>query len=446
MSAPRLRMLDWNLLDEAGRRAALARPLQSRSQDLREGVAGILAAVYERGDQALREFSARFDGCSLEKFEIDEGEFAAAEAVLAPALKQAIREAAARIELFHRACMAPPVAVETASGVRVERIVRAVARVGLYVPAGSAPLPSTALMLCIPARLAGCREIVLCSPPRADGTCDPAVLYAARSSGVTRVLKLGGAQAIAAMAFGTESVPRCDKLFGPGNAWVTEAKLQVSCDPEGAAIDLPAGPSEVLVIADAWAEPAFVAADLLSQAEHGADSQALLLSDSRGMIESVEREVQHQCEALPRAALARQALAASRAILVESLAQAVEVGNRYAPEHLILHVAQPRACLERIENAGSIFLGAWTPESLGDYCSGSNHVLPTCGWARSCSGVSVASFQKQITVQECTVDGLRAIGPCAATLAAAEGLDAHRRAVMLRLAALEESQRIAEPA
>src|SRR5579883_549044 len=368
MSAPRLRMLDWNLLDEAGRRAALARPLQSRSQDLREGVAGILAAVYERGDQALREFSARFDGCSLEKFEIDEGEFAAAEAVLAPALKQAIREAAARIELFHRACMAPPVAVETASGVRVERIVRAVARVGLYVPAGSAPLPSTALMLCIPARLAGCREIVLCSPPRADGTCDPAVLYAARSSGVTRVLKLGGAQAIAAMAFGTQSVPKCDKLFGPGNAWVTEAKLQVAGDPDGAAIDLPAGPSEVLVIADDAADPVFVAADLLSQAEHGPDSQVLLVSDSDALLDAVARGADRRCDGLPRAAIARQALAQSRLVGVRSLDQAIEVSNRYAPEHLILHLRVPRMVLGRIESAGSVFLGKWTPESLGDYC------------------------------------------------------------------------------
>jgi histidinol dehydrogenase len=254
---------------------------------------------------------------------------------------------------------------------------------------------------------------------------------------VRRVFKLGGAQAVSAMAYGTESVPKCDKLFGPGNAWVTEAKLQVSTDPAGAAIDMPAGPSEVLVIADADANPVFVAADLLSQAEHGADSQVILLSPSVELLDRVAAEVERQCADLPRSAIASQALAHSRLIAVESLAQAVATSNRYAPEHLILHVVNPRELLDGIESAGSIFLGEWTPESVGDYCSGSNHVLPTYGYARSYSGVSVASFQKQISVQEVTADGLRNIGPCTATLAAAEQLEAHRRAVTLRLAALE---------
>jgi len=289
----------------------------------------------------------------------------------------------------------------------------------------------------VPARIAGCAEVVLCSPARADGCCDEAVLYAARITGVHRVFKLGGAQAIAAMAYGTESVPKCDKLFGPGNAWVTEAKLQVSSDPDGAAIDMPAGPSEVLVIADEQANPAFVAADLLSQAEHGPDSQVILLSPSASLLDAVEAEVASQCAALPRAQIAEQALSQSRLIAVSSLAQAMAVSNRYAPEHLILQVEAPRALLDQVESAGSVFLGAWTPESVGDYCSGSNHVLPTYGYARSYSGVSVASFQKQITVQELSADGLRAIGPCTATLAAAEQLEAHRRAVTLRLAALE---------
>jgi histidinol dehydrogenase len=241
------------------------------------------------------------------------------------------------------------------------------------------------------------------------------------------------------MAYGTDSVPKCDKLFGPGNSWVTEAKLQVSADPEGAAIDMPAGPSEVLVIADANANPAFVAADLLSQAEHGPDSQVILLSPSSSMLDAVEAEVNAQCAALPRAGIAEQALSQSRLIAVSSLAQAVDVSNRYAPEHLILQVDEPRALLDAIQSAGSVFLGAWTPESVGDYCSGSNHVLPTYGYARSYSGVSVASFQKQITVQELSPEGLRAIGPCTATLAAAEQLEAHRRAVTLRLAALEDA-------
>jgi histidinol dehydrogenase len=373
----------------------------------------------------------------LSSLEVDPAEIIAAEAVLAPDLKAAIREAAARIELYHRATALQPMAVDTAPGVRVERMLRPINRVGLYVPAGSAPLPSTALMLGVPAGIAGCREVVLCSPARADGRCDAAVLYAARITGVHRIFKLGGAQAIAAMAYGTPSVPKCDKLFGPGNAWVTEAKLQVSATPGGAAIDMPAGPSEVLVIADAQANPEFVAADLLSQAEHGPDSQVILLSPSADLLDKVATAVKRQCAELPRIDIANQALAQSRLIQVDSLAQAVQVSNCYAPEHLILQVAAPRALLADIDSAGSIFLGEWTPESVGDYCSGSNHVLPTYGYARSYSGVSVASFQKQITVQELSADGLRNIGPCTATLAAAEQLEAHRRAVTLRLAVLE---------
>ncbi len=432
-----MKRLDWNALDETSRREALARPAQLRADELRHGVGQIIAAVRKRGDAALRELSAKYDRCTLDAVAVDEAEFVAAEAALDPALKAAIREAAARIELFHRATAPQPAAVDTAPGVRVERMLRPISRVGLYVPAGSAPLPSTALMLGVPAQIAACREVVLCSPARADGRCDEAVLYAARLTGVHKVFKLGGAQAIAAMAYGTDSVPKCDKLFGPGNAWVTEAKLQVSSDPEGAAIDMPAGPSEVLVIADADANPVFVAADLLSQAEHGPDSQVILLSPSADVLDKVAVEVERQCAELPRNAIARQALAQSRLIAVDSLVQAVEVSNRYAPEHLILQVVAPRDWLDGIDSAGSIFLGQWTPESVGDYCSGSNHVLPTYGYARSYSGVSVASFQKQISVQEVSADGLRNIGPCTATLAAAERLEAHRRAVTLRLAALE---------
>lgn len=432
-----MKQLDWNRLDESARRDALARPTQSRTDDLSGGVARIVAAVRERGDDALREFSAAYDGCTLDALEVTEAEFAAAEAALDPVLKAAIDEAAARIEHYHRATASKPVAVETAPGVRLERVVRPINRVGLYVPAGTAPLPSTALMLGVPARVAGCRSVVLCSPARADGHCDAAVLYAARVTGVHRVFKIGGAQAIAAMAYGTDSVPRCDKLFGPGNAWVTEAKLQVSVDANGASIDMPAGPSEVLVIADELANPVFVAADLLSQAEHGVDSQVILLTPSKAMIEKAASEVERQCAELPRSEIAVKSLAQSRLILVDSLTQAVDVSNRYAPEHLIVQVQDPHALLDGIESAGAVFLGEWAPESLGDYCSGSNHVLPTYGHARSYSGVSVSSFQKQITVQDVSAAGLRAIGPCAATLAAAEQLEAHRRAVTLRLAALD---------
>ncbi len=431
-----MKRLDWNTLDEAARRDALARPTQARAQELQQGVAQIVAQVRAQGDQALRDLSAKYDRCALDAIEVSEAEFAAAETALDPALKAAIHEATGRIEIYHRAAAPQPVGVDTAPGVRVERLLRPITRVGLYVPAGSAPLPSTALMLGVPAKIAGCREVVLCSPARADGSCDEAVLYAARVTGVHKVFKLGGAQAIAAMAYGTDSVPRCDKLFGPGNAWVTEAKLQVSGDPEGAAIDMPAGPSEVLVIADADANAAFVAADLLSQAEHGPDSQVILLSPSAALLDRVADEVARQCATLPRSAIVGKALAQSRLIQVDSLAQAVAVSNRYAPEHLILQVAAPRELLDGIESAGSIFLGPWTPESVGDYCSGSNHVLPTYGYARSYSGVSVASYQKQISVQEVSADGLRAIGPCTITLAAAEQLEAHRRAVSMRLEAL----------
>ncbi|MFT4248656.1 MAG: histidinol dehydrogenase [Pseudomonas sp.] len=424
--------LEWNQLDEPARSRALTRPVQTVAARTRESVAQLIAEVREVGDVALREITARFDGVVLERFEASEAEFAVAEAAVAPELRQAMVEAIARIEAFHRAGMARDYAVETAPGVVCEKIVRPIGRVGLYVPAGSAPLPSTALMLGVPARLAGCREVVLCTPPRKDGSADPAVLVAARLTGVSRVFKLGGAQAIAAMAYGTESVPACDKLFGPGNSFVTEAKQQVA-QSGAAAIDMPAGPSEVLVIADAGAQPAFVAADLLSQAEHGPDSQVLLLSDSDALIDVVEVEIERQLAQLPRAQIARQALAQSRLIRVEALEEAFAISNRYAPEHLILALREPRAWLAQVEAAGSVFLGDFTPEALGDYCSGTNHVLPTSGAARAYSGVSVASFQNMLSVQAASRAGIAAIGGCALTLARAEGLDAHALAVALRM-------------
>jgi len=426
--------LIWSRLDDEQRRNALRRPVQAVAQRTRDAVAAVLAEVRQLGDPALREFTRRFDGVALEEFEVGAAEFAAAEVAVEPTLKQAMQEAAMRIEAFHRAGMAQPYAVETAPGVLCERMIRPIPRVGLYVPAGSAPLPSTALMLGVPARLAGCREVVLCTPPRADGSADPAVLVAARLTGVTRVFKLGGAQAIAAMAFGTASVPRCDKLFGPGNSYVTEAKQQVA-QAGAAAIDMPAGPSEVLVIADAGADPAFVAADLLSQAEHGPDSQVLLLSDASVLLDRVAVELERQLAVLPRAAIARQALSASRLIEVDRLDDAFTISNEYAPEHLILALRDPRAWLERVEAAGSVFLGDYTPEALGDYCSGTNHVLPTSGAARAYSGVSVSSFQNFVSVQAASRAGIGRIGECALTLARAEGLDAHANAVALRLEA-----------
>ncbi|UKE49427.1 histidinol dehydrogenase [Xanthomonas translucens] len=424
--------LDWNSLDAQARTQALTRPAQTVAAQTRAAVAQLLDDVRSRGDAALREITARFDGVVLQRFEVGADEFAAAEAAVPTVLREAMAQAAARIETFHRAGMTQPYAVETAPGVVCERVVRPIGRVGLYVPAGSAPLPSTALMLCVPAALAGCREVVLCTPPRADGSADPAVLVAAKLTGVDRVFKLGGAQAIAAMGFGTASVPSCDKLFGPGNGYVTEAKQQLA-QAGVAAIDMPAGPSEVLVIADVGADAAFVAADLLSQAEHGPDSQVLLLSDSAELIEAVEDEIERQLATLPRASIARQALAASRLIQVGTLEDAFAISNRYAPEHLILALREPRAWLERVEAAGSVFLGDYTPEALGDYCSGTNHVLPTNGAARAYSGVSVASFQNFVSVQSASRAGIAAIGACAVTMARAEGLDAHANAVALRM-------------
>ncbi|WP_427851794.1 histidinol dehydrogenase [Stenotrophomonas acidaminiphila] len=427
-----MNILDWNALDADAQARALTRPAQAVATRTRAAVAALIEQVREGGDAALRDITARLDGVTLERFEVSEAEFAAAELAVPAELRIAMQQAATRIDTYHRAGMAQPYSVETAPGVVCGKVIRPIARVGLYVPAGSAPLPSTALMLGVPAKLAGCREVVLCTPPRRDGSADPAVLVAARLTGVHRVYKIGGAQAIAAMAWGTATVPSCDKLFGPGNAYVTEAKQQVA-QAGAAAIDMPAGPSEVLVIADAGANPAFVAADLLSQAEHGPDSQVLLLSDDAALIAAVRGEVERQVAWLPREAIARQALAASLLLQVASIEQAFSISNRYAPEHLILALRQPRDWLERVEAAGSVFLGDYTPEALGDYCSGTNHVLPTAGAARAYSGVSVASFQNQISVQAASAQGIAGIGPCALVMARAEGLDAHANAVALRL-------------
>lgn len=424
--------LIWSGLDEVARAQALQRPVQAVAAQTRQAVAALIDEVREGGDDALRAITERFDKVRLERLQVDEAEFEAAEGAVAPALREAMVEAAARIERFHAAGMGTGYSVETAPGVTCERMVRPIGRVGLYVPAGSAPLPSTALMLGVPARLAGCPEVVMCTPPRPDGSADPAVLVAARLTGVSRVFKLGGAQAIAAMAYGTGSVPACDKLFGPGNSFVTEAKQQVAQHGK-AAIDMPAGPSEVLVIADAGANPVFVAADLLSQAEHGPDSQVLLLTDDAALLAAVAAEVERQVALLPRETIARQALEASRLVQVSRLQEAFAISNRYAPEHLILALREPRLWLDQVQAAGSVFLGDYTPEALGDYCSGTNHVLPTAGAARAWSGVSVASFQNMISVQGATAAGIQAIGGCARVLASAEGLDAHERAVAVRM-------------
>lgn len=436
-TADRFTIQVWDALDASQRTAALQRPVQAVGSSLRDNVARLIEQVRADGDSTLRALTRRFDGCELGEFEVDEAEFARAEQIVPDDLKRAIDSAIRRLEAFHRAGAPKDYAVATEPELICERVVRPIERVGLYVPAGTAPLPSTAMMLGVPARIAGCEEIVLCTPPRADGRADEAVLVAARKVGVHRVFKLGGAQAIAAMAYGSESVPKCDKLFGPGNSYVTEAKLQVANDAAGAAIDMPAGPSEVLVIADAQANPVFVAADLLSQAEHGPDSQVILLSDDRELLQRVAEEVARQAAALPREAIVEQALQHARFILTPDISSALQVSNAYAPEHLILNVGAPRQWLPQVRNAGSVFLGPYAAEALGDYCSGTNHVLPTYGFARAYSGVSVASFVKLVTVQEVGVGGLRAAGPDAVAISGAEGLIAHQRAVTLRLASLD---------
>jgi len=425
--------IDWAALDPAARAALLRRPVHRVAEQVRQDVQRIVAEVQQHGDGALQALSKRFDAAPLCSFAVTEAEFERAQSEVAEPLRAAMQAAAGRIEAFHRAGRMQPYALETAAGVRCERIVRPIQRVGLYVPAGSAPLPSTALMLGVPARLAGCPQVVLCTPPRRDGSADSAVLVAARLCGIDQVFKLGGTQAIAAMAYGTQSVPRCDKLFGPGNAYVTEAKRQVSIQVDGAAIDMPAGPSELLVIADAGADPTFVAADLLSQAEHGPDSQVLLVSDDAALLKSVDGQVQIQLADLPRAEIALRSLSASYAVRVSHLEEAFALSNDYAPEHLILALRQPRDWLDQVCAAGSVFLGDWAPEALGDYCSGTNHVLPTNGAARACSGVSVSSFQNAITVQQVERGGIASIGQDALVLAEAEGLHAHAQAVRVRL-------------
>jgi histidinol dehydrogenase len=427
--------LDWRCLDRAARAAALRRPLPPREPERLAAIAAIFARVRAEGDAALRDYTRQFDGASPEAFEVGEEEFAVAEASVAPALAAALREAAMRIARWHEAGMAGAFEVETAPGVRCGRVMRGLDRVGLYVPAGSAPLPSSALMLGVPARLAGVGESVLCTPPRADGSADPLVLVAARQCRIDRVFKLGGAQAIAAMALGTGSLPACDKLFGPGNAWVTAAKQYAAAQPGGPAIDMPAGPSEAFVIADAGASPASVAADLLSQAEHGADSQVLLASDDDALLQAVRAELERQLPSLPRAGIAGASLRHARLLRVESIAQAIAIANEYAPEHLLLALRDPEAWLPMVRRAGSVFLGDEAAEAFGDYCSGTNHVLPTGGAARSFSGLSVAAFQTAISVQRLRREGIEAIGPCAILLARAEGLEAHARAVAVRMEA-----------
>lgn len=427
-------VIDWNAVSEKEQDSLLMRPAESASDTITAIVTDILKNVKDNGDEALREYNRKFDKTEVEDLLVAPEVFDAAEAALPEALKDAMRVAVSNLTKFHTAQRLTPVSVETMKGILCEQVTRPIDSVGLYIPGGTAPLFSTALMLLIPAQIAGCRKVVLCSPP----PIAPEILFACRLCGVEAVYQVGGAQAVAAMAFGTESIPKVDKIFGPGNAFVTEAKRQVSQRLDGAAIDMPAGPSEVLVIADAGANPTFVASDLLSQAEHGPDSQVVLLTPDASFAQRVAEETEKQLAALPRREIAEKALSASRLIVARDLDQCVEISNRYGPEHLIIETRNARALVDSVTNAGSVFLGDWSPESAGDYASGTNHVLPTYGYAATYSSLGLADFQKRMTVQELSADGLRQIGAVVELMAAAERLDAHKNAVTVRLNALKE--------
>lgn len=443
MSRYGLKTIVWSELDPQQQQVLLARPAMD-SGNRKQAVADIITAVRNGGDASVQELTQRFDGISPQTYSYDAAALAKAWKSISPKLAQALQDAAGRIKAFHQADVPANTEIETAPGLRCSVVYQPLEAVGLYVPGGSAPLVSTVLMLAIPAQIAGCSEINLCSPPNAQGHIPAEILAAASLCGVSQVFCCGGAQAIAAMAYGTSQIPRCHKIFGPGNSWVTEAKQQVSQDSAGAAIDMPAGPSEVLVIADAAALQGngaeLIAWDLLSQAEHGPDSQVLLLTDSRELANAVIEQLDRLAPASPRAAILDQSLRSSRIILTSNLAVAMQVSERYAPEHLILNTADARERAQQVRQAGSVFIGRWTPESLGDYCSGPNHVLPTYGWARSHGALGVTDFLRRMTLQEASAAALQQVGPCAEILAAFEGLDAHRMAVSARLQQITSEQ------
>lgn len=428
-----MQILRWQELAEDARRAALARPAASQDAQVAAQAGAIIARVRRDGDAALLTLARELDGATLAGLQVTAAEFAAARAALPAAAVAAIQTAIANVRRFHEAQTSPPLRVTTQPGVVCERLTRPIRAVGLYVPAGSAPLPSTVIMLAVPALLADCPLRVLCTPPQRDGSANAAVLVAAELCGIDTVFKIGGAQAIAALAYGTASVPKVDKIFGPGNAWVTAAKQLVAADPAGAALDMPAGPSEVLVIADDSANARYVAADLLAQAEHDPSAQAILLTTEAALAERVAAEIASLLPRLSRRGILERSLAAARLIIVPDLDTALALSERYAPEHLLIQTRDARSLLPRVGSAGSVFLGTWSPEPMGDYCSGTNHVLPTYGYARSYSGLSTADFSRRMTVQELSADGLRALGPVAVTLAELEGLTAHAAAVQLRL-------------
>ena len=423
----------WAQLTPTEQTKLLSRPALADSQTLNKTVTDIIEQVKQQGDKALLAFTERFDGVKLQDLRFNDESLSSFAGQIKSEVKWAIDQAYANIKAFHQAQYPKDVLVETTPGVVCELKHAPLASVGLYIPGGTAPLPSTVLMVGATALVAGCARKVLCTPPNKQGKIAVEILYAADICGIDEIYLVGGAQAIAALALGTESIIKVDKIFGPGNSFVTEAKQQVSLIPAGPAIDMPAGPSEVLVIADEHANPVFVAADLLSQAEHGVDSQAVLVSNSRTLIEAVKQQVTLQLTTLSRQTIAEKAVQHSRYILTDTIEQAYEVSNTYAPEHLIVQVENARDSLDKLTNAGSIFVGRWSPESAGDYASGTNHVLPTYGYARNYSSLGLADFMRRYTVQELSYQGLKNIGNAIMDLADAEGLDAHKQAVALRL-------------
>lgn len=435
-------ILTWAALSTDEQKAALQRSPLIGDSGLEQSVRAIVDAVASRGDAALKEFNQKFDGAkfanmssaNIDSLRLSESEISAASARVSAELKTAIAQAMANIDVFHSAQQFRPINIETQAGVRCELRSEPIEKVGLYIPGGSAPLISTVLMLALPAKIAGCEQRVLVSPP----PINDAIVYAANVCGITEIYQVGGAHAIAALAFGTETIPSVDKIFGPGNRYVTEAKRLVSQDSRcTVSIDMPAGPSEVLVIADSDANAQFIAADLLSQAEHGPDSQVILVTDSEPLAQAVNQALESQLAALPRQEIAATALKGSRTILVKDMQEAALVSNRYGPEHLIIQTRFPRDVLNNIRAAGSVFLGAYTPESVGDYASGTNHVLPTYGYSRAVSSLSLADFSRRFTVQELSAKGLLGLGQAVMTLASNELLDAHKNAVAVRLASLK---------
>lgn len=431
-----MRTVVWQSLSESQQDSVLERPAITEGANITATVSDVIAKVRNEGDAALKELTEKFDRATPKSIRVSADEIEEASARLTPEMKQALEQAYSNIAKFHEAQKPQPIKVETQPGVVCEQVTRAINTVGLYIPGGSAPLPSTVLMLGVPAQIAGCRKVVLCSPPPIADE----ILYVAKLCKIDEVYNVGGGQAVAAMAYGTESVAKVDKIFGPGNAFVTEAKRQVSNDFRGAAIDMPAGPSEVLVIADETADADFIAADLLSQAEHGPDSQVVLVTPSPLIADQVTEAVQKQLKELSRASIAQQALASSLIIIAESITQAIAISNFYGPEHLIVQTKNPRELLPLLDNAGSIFLGDWSPESAGDYASGTNHVLPTYGYTKTYSSLGLADFSKRMTVQELSADGLKGLAPTVVTMAEAEGLDAHKRAVTIRVEKLNQAK------